>query len=102
MKVIGLIAAGVLILFAGTGNAYMPGIEPALKLESGGSVIKLSYDTNATVVDWNNDGLKDLLVGEFTQGYITLYVNQGTDINPVFNSGAKVQSNGSPITVTYG
>jgi hypothetical protein len=102
MKVICLIAAGALILFTGNANADMPGIEASVQLESGGSVIKLSYDTNPTVVDWNNDGLKDLLVGEFTQGYITLFLNQGTEINPVFNSGSKVQSNGSPITVTYG
>jgi hypothetical protein len=97
-----MIAAGVLIMLASGAHADMPGIEPGVKLEANGSAIKLSYDTNATAVDWNNDGLKDLLVGEFTQGYITIYLNQGTNLNPVFGSGAKVYSAGSPIKVTYG
>jgi hypothetical protein len=36
------------------------------------------------LVDWNNDGLMDLLVGE-ADGRIALFLNQGTKGNPVFN-----------------
>ena len=52
--------------------------------------------------DWNNDGAKDLLVGEFTGGYVNLFLNQGTDLNPVFNGYSKVESGGVPISVSYG
>ena len=44
---------------------------------------------------------KDLVVGQFTYGYIWLYLNQGTNLNPVFNGGSKIESNGSPITTSY-
>jgi hypothetical protein len=56
----------------------------------------------ATVADWNNDGNKDLIIGDFYYGNIYLYLNEGTDLNPVFNAYSKIESNGSPITVTYG
>jgi hypothetical protein len=92
----------LLLLLAGTAWADAPDIKAGVPLQAAGSNIDLSYDTNPTMVDWNNDGLKDLLVGEFTGGYITLYLNGGTDINPVFNFGTKVQSGGIAITVSYG
>ena len=101
MKVVSMIAAGLLVLLAGDVQANMPGIAPGFKVKNYSSDLKLSSHTNATSVDWNNDGLKDLLVGEFTGGYITLYLNQGTDIDPVFSGGVKVESAGSPISVSF-
>ncbi len=41
-------------------------------------------------------------VGQFTAGYIWLYLNQGTNLNPVFIGGSKIESNGTPITTSYG
>ena len=42
-------------------------------------------------IDWNNDGNKDLLIGNRTyarqsssKGYISFYENRGTDSSPVF------------------
>jgi hypothetical protein len=38
------------------------------------------------VVDWNNDGKKDLIVGEWSaQLNLFVYINVGTDDNPVFD-----------------
>jgi len=80
--------------------------EPTLfnqgKLLDGATSLMVAKDGNPFVVDWNNDGAKDLLVGQFTNGNIWLYLNLGTDFMPVFNGGAKVESNGTPITTTYG
>jgi|GEM_PF-1549357 len=42
------------------------------------------------VCDWNNDGKKDLLVGD-EYGYVTLFLNSGTDENPVFNLYQRLQ-----------
>jgi len=64
--------------------------------------LEVDRHSNPFVVDWNNDGLKDLLIGQFTYGYIWLYLNQGTDLNPVFSGGSMIQSSGSPITTSYG
>lgn len=102
MKMMVPMAAGLLVLCAGIAFADMPGIVQGVKIQDGPIDLKLSSDTNATVVDWNNDGLRDLLVGEFAGGYVTLFLNEGTNINPLFNGGAKVESNGSPISVSYG
>lgn len=103
MKTIVLLTAVMLLLISSSqALADEPKILPGVKIKDGLNNINLSYDTNPTMVDWNNDGLKDLLVGEFTQGYITLYLNQGTNLNPMFDGGVKVESNGTPITVTYG
>lgn len=100
MKVACILA--LLALLAGAASADMPGIVQGVKIKNGTIELKLSGDTNPTVVDWNNDGLKDLLVGEYQGGYITLFLNQGTDINPVFDGGTKVESNGLPISVSFG
>lgn len=51
-------------------------------------------------MDWNNDNAKDLLVGE-EMGVINLYLNQGTDLNPVFDDSTLIYSAGVPIQVTY-
>ena len=56
----------------------------------------------AEVADWNADGMKDLLVGVFYNGNIWLYLNQGTDDDPVFTEGTLLEADGVPISVGYG
>ncbi len=51
------------------------------------------------VADWNNDGKKDLLVAD-GRGWLTLYLNMGTDADPVLDAGTRVQANGKPIDGT--
>lgn len=65
--------------------------------------VPLSVDRHSapTVVDWNNDGRKDLLVGEFS-GHIWLFLNVGTDAAPVFSGGSMVTADGVPIRISYG
>ena len=104
MKIIKVIASTGLMLFicAGFLWAQEPTIQPGFKIKDGASSLKVSYDSIPTMVDWNNDGAKDLLVGQYTSGYIWLYLNQGTNLNPVFSGGTQVQSGGVPINVSYG
>ncbi len=54
------------------------------------------------VCDWNGDGNKDLLVGVFYEGNVYLFLNQGTDDNPVMSEGALLAADGEPISVSYG
>jgi len=54
------------------------------------------------VADFNNDGKKDLLVGVFYDGYIYLFLNEGTDADPVFGEGTLLEADGVPISVGYG
>ncbi len=52
--------------------------------------------------DWNNDGKKDLLVGQFASGAIRLYLNEGTDAAPVFGESSLLQAGGKPIRLDAG
>jgi VCBS repeat-containing protein len=52
--------------------------------------------------DYNGDGLFDLLIGEKAgtdTGKVRVYVNEGTEAAPVFNSFSYVQANGADLTV---
>ncbi|MBN2136486.1 MAG: VCBS repeat-containing protein [Sedimentisphaerales bacterium] len=51
-----------------------------------------------TVVDWNNDGLRDLIVGS-RYGQIYLYINEGTDTAPDYRTTAFVRQNGANLDV---
>ena len=102
MKCISLFAAcAAIFLFAGNLQADAPAVKFGGNIEDNGVPIDHTT-TYPTVVDWNNDGAKDLVVGQFYYGNIYLYINQGTDLNPVFNGSSMVLSNGTPITTTYG
>jgi hypothetical protein len=48
------------------------------------------------VCDWNNDGKKDLVVTTLA-GYITVYINEGTNTTPKFDAGTKLLADGKPI-----
>ena len=60
------------------------------------------------VVDWDHDGKKDLLIGEFTRhmtdgfysGKIRFYPNTGSDANPEFSGFTYLKADGKEITVS--
>ncbi len=54
------------------------------------------------VTDWNNDGKKDMIMGQFSGGSITLFKNIGTDEAPVFGEGEKLHAGGKPIKLDAG
>ncbi len=47
-------------------------------------------------MDWNNDGKKDLVSGD-TKGQVWLFLNTGTDKEPVLASGVRLEADGKPI-----
>ena len=51
------------------------------------------------VVDWNGDGKKDLLVGQFGGGKLRVYLNKGTDAEPKFDDFTYLQIDGTDATV---
>ncbi|MDO8682784.1 MAG: VCBS repeat-containing protein, partial [Armatimonadota bacterium] len=48
------------------------------------------------ITDWNNDGKKDLIAAD-SNGYVTLFLNTGTDANPILSPGTRVYTDGAPI-----
>lgn len=80
-------------------TAFLPGV----RLESAGKPIDaLTGHLVPCVVDWNGDGKKDLLVGQFNDGCIRLFLNQGTDSAPVFSAGVEMVAGDQPIRLDAG
>lgn len=71
-------------------------------LQSGGTTIDVGYYAAPCVVDWDGDTLKDLILGQFSSGYIRFYKNEGSNDAPVFNSFSYLQADGVNITMASG
>ena len=67
-------------------------------MTASGTVIDVGSNSAPVVVDWNNDGLLDLLIAnEAAAQGIRLYLNSGTTTNPVLTTWSYIQSSGSNI-----
>ncbi|MFO7627421.1 MAG: hypothetical protein R6V62_09205 [Candidatus Fermentibacteraceae bacterium] len=90
------------LLAAGVAMAWTPSWLPSYELTCAGVIIDVGYYGAPCVVDWDGDGLKDLVLGQFASGNIRFYKNEGTNANPVFNTFSMIYADGSPITLPYG
>lgn len=83
--------------------AAEPKLRQGMKLKAAGKPIDIEVGHLVPCVsDWNSDGKKDLIVGQFSNGAIRLYLNQGTDTEPVFNDFSFLQAGGKPIRLDAG
>lgn len=49
-------------------------------------------------MDWNNDDKKDLIIGEsYNNAHVRIYLNVGTDANPMFNGYSYLYCGGTPF-----
>ena len=76
-------------------------METGTYLNDGANFLSVYNMSAPAVLDWNNDGRKDLLVGD-DERYIYLYLNQGTDARPLFDGRTRLTSGGSAIRTDYG
>jgi hypothetical protein len=67
------------------------------KIACDGVIIDVGANSAPVVVDWNENGLPDLLVGNESPGNIRLYLNDGGDSVPVFSSYTLIQNGSSNI-----
>jgi len=96
-----ILLVGLLWFGGRTAAAREPVLEAAVPLYNGQNLLVVNGHSAPAVTDWNNDGRKDLLVGMQDGGAIRLFLNQGTDLNPVFQGGSLILSSGAPIAATY-
>lgn len=54
------------------------------------------------IYDWDGDGVKDLLFGQFTSGKVQFWKNHGTNSAPSFTTGSYIQADGVDISVSSG
>jgi hypothetical protein len=85
------------VTFSGTFSFAAP-----YNLECAGTPINVQYYGAPCVVDWDGDGLKDLITGQFYYGNLRFYKNEGTNEAPVFNTFSYLQADGVTITMAYG
>ncbi len=80
----------------------LPILKAAGQLRAADKVLIIGHTACPEVLDWNNDGKKDLLVGTFDNGKVMLFLNRGTDAAPCFDQGAVLQAGGEDIRVGFG
>ena len=90
---------GFVWYFRNLTNRFFPVFDTGQKLYAGGQPISLMSSgghARPDIADWNNDGKKDLIVAD-GNGWVTLFLNTGTDANPSFTGGTRLSAGGSPI-----
>jgi len=82
--------------------AEVPSFQPPQLLLCGGERIDVGSYAAPLAVDWDGDGLKDLICGQFEEGRIRFYRNVGTETEPVFDSWVYLMNGLVPLSVPYG
>ena len=83
-------------------HAAAPELAAGQPVADGGDVLAVGRFSAPEVVDWNNDGRLDLVVGQYNSGNINLFLNTTTSSLPRFDGGSYIESDGAPITTSYG
>jgi len=88
---------GKLRVYINEGTDTAPDFLTTLILQAGSSDLLVpSQRSSPALVDWDQDGRKDLLTGN-TNGQLLFYPNVGTDEWPAFSTYTAVTSDGVPI-----
>jgi hypothetical protein len=93
---------GTVKIFLNIGADENPTFDGGTFLQVGQTGAKKNIDVGdratPTVVDWNGDSRKDLVVGGL-DGKIHIFLNGGTDTEPAFFTETFAQASGSPLIV---
>src|SRR4051812_8661006 len=76
---------------------------PPVRLRAAGKVIDTDVGHAAPcVADFDGDGVKDLLVGQFGDGILWFYKNVGTNAQPKYAAGVKFKKGAADGRVPTG
>ncbi len=92
----------VILCIAGMTWAQVPGFLEPVQIQADGALLDVGLMAEPFMVDWDGDGLNDLIVGQFSPGKVRFYKNVGTNTEPVFEYQHFLQADGSDITVSAG
>ena len=84
--------AGYITYFENIGTVTSPELRNLGHITANGVAIDVGTLSIPVVHDWNEDGMKDLVVGN-DPAYIRVYLNVGTNAAPVFNTYFQIPSN---------
>ena len=86
-----VLALGVML--PGAADDAAKELLPPVRLEAAGKPIDTDVGHAAPfVADFDGDGVKDLLVGQFGSGILWVYRNEGTNAQPRYAAGVKFQA----------
>ncbi|UCE06815.1 MAG: T9SS type A sorting domain-containing protein [bacterium] len=91
---------GKITLFINTGTKGNPQLTSKGFIKVGSTSLNVGNRASPVVVDWNNDGKKDLVVGD-DNGYVRLYLNIGTNSAPAFTNYTRLKAGGYDIRNSY-
>ncbi len=100
-----VLAVGVFSMSA-PAEEYVLNFGPEEIVKADGNDIVVPGYSVPSLVDWNNDRLQDLVVGEggaigtVTPAKVRVYLNQGTEAEPLFKGYFYVQAAGKDLTLT--
>jgi len=102
---VGYQTAGKVALYLNSGSDASPVFTTSVNLRAGGADINLPSPGNCGapapfVCDYDNDGKRDLLVGDGANGYVYFYRNTNTDANPILDTGVRLMAGSSALTVS--
>ncbi len=75
-----------LLVSSATFAADPPTLDPPFRVSAGDQWIDVDIGHAAPLrLDWDGDGIDDLLVGQFGEGKLRIYRNVGTQAEPKFD-----------------
>jgi hypothetical protein len=90
--------SGEIRLYTNLGRNDLPGFDSGKVVKSTADDVNLGLYVTLCVTDWNNDGYFDLVTGN-DEGYVNLYLNAGSNTEPVFGNFQPIKSKGKDITL---
>ena len=95
--------AGNLLVGGRDGLSFaVPAFAAPTTIQAAGAELQVDGYSVPSLADWNNDGLADLIVGEKTTagtGKVRVYLNSGTNAEPVFESFVFAQGAAGDLSV---
>jgi hypothetical protein len=101
-----LLFGGSLLPASAWADAFVLHFGPEEIIQANGNDIVVPGYSVPSFVDWNNDDLQDLVIGEggatetVTPAKVRVYLNRGTEAQPLFRDYFYVQANGKDLTLT--
>jgi hypothetical protein len=101
-----VVLAGSIFSACALAEEYTLNFGPEEIVKADGNDIAVPGYSVPSFVDWNNDHLQDLVVGEggaigtVTPAKVRVYLNRGTEAEPLFKDYFYVQADGKDLTLT--
>ena len=90
--------AGLVYVCRNVGGTTAPSLATPVALRAGGKLLRVAGYSTPRVVDWNRDGLPDLLTGDLL-GRIHIYLNTGSRTKPRLGPGMRIKVGGGEFAL---